>query len=457
MRSPWRAFAVVATAVFMSILDLFIVNIAVPDLRREFAGADLAALSWVLNGYAITFAALLVPFGKLGDVLGRRRVFRAGLLAFVIGSALAAAAPSVEFLVAARLLQAAGGAAVTPTSLGLVLPLFAAGKRATVIGGWAALGGVGAALGPPVGGLLVGVSWRWIFLVNVPVGLVAVVLARQLTEIRDDEAALPDGPGAVLLAAAVTLLTLGLVHGPAWNWDLRTVGAFGAAALLTVAFVARSARHRAPVLELAIVRVPAFALASLSALVFFAGFAAMLLAGVLFLTEVWGFSALRAGFAVAPGPAAAAVFAVLAGRLGARFGSARIGTPGGLLVTIGASWLAIRLGAEPAYAATYLPGQLMIGAGVGLILPAFTAIAAATLPPSRLATGIGAQTMFRQIGAALGVAGWVALIGAPRTGPATLAAFDRGYVFVALCAAAGALAMLPLVLATPRIVQEVPR
>ncbi len=411
MLPRWRAFSIVAVAVFMSILDLFIVNIVFPDLRRDFPATGLAGLSWVLNGYAIVFAALLVPFGKLGDVLGRRRVFRAGLLAFVLGSALAAAAPSVEFLVAARLLQAAGGAAITPTSLGLVLPLFPPERRATVIGAWAALGGVGAATGPVLGGLLVGLSWRWVFLVNIPIGLVAFVFARRLREFRDERSRLPDGLGAALLAAAVTLLTLGIVQGgPEWGWDLRAWACVVLAGLLTVAFLARSARHPAPVLELEILRVPAFALASVSALAFFAGFAGMLLTGVLFLTEVWGFSALQAGFAVAPGPVAAACFAALAGRLGDRFGPAAVGAPGGLLVALGALWLTLRLDVEPSYAAVFLPGQLTIGAGVGLMLPAFTALAAATLPPSRLATGIGAQLTFRQVGTALGVAGWVALV-----------------------------------------------
>jgi EmrB/QacA subfamily drug resistance transporter len=441
----WRAFAVVAVAVFMSVLDLFIVNIAFPDLRREFPAAGLAGLSWVLNGYAIVFAALLVPLGKLGDVLGRRRVFRAGLLAFVLGSALAAAAPSVQCLVAARLLQAAGAAAITPTSLGLVLPLFPPGRRSTVIGAWAALGGVGAATGPVLGGLLVGLSWRWVFLVNIPIGLVGYVLARRLREFREERSSLPDGWGAAQLAGAVTLLTLGIVQGPEWGWDLRAWACLAVAGLLTVAFVARSARHPAPVLELELFRAPAFALASVSALVFFAGFAGMLLAGVLFMTEVWGFSALQAGFAVAPGPVAAAAFAAVAGRLGDRFGPAVVGAPGGLLVALGALWLTVRLDLVPAYAAVFLPGQLIIGAGVGLMLPAFTALAAATLPPARLATGIGAQLTFRQLGTTLGVAGWVAIVGNPAAGAGVLAAFDRGYEFIATCAVTAALVLLPLV------------
>jgi EmrB/QacA subfamily drug resistance transporter len=444
MEGRWRAFAVVAIAVFISILDLFIVNIAFPDLRRDFPGTGLSGLSWVLNGYAIVFAALLVPFGKLGDVVGRKRVFQAGLLTFVAGSALCATAPSVEFLVCARVLQAVGGAAITPNSLGLILPLFPPGQRATAIGAWAALGGVGAALGPPLGGVLVEASWRWIFLVNLPLGLAAAFLAqRRLGEIKDPRTALPDGVGALLLAASVALLTLGLVQGPDWSWDARAMGSFAAAALLAVAFVARSARHPAPVLELELVRAPAFALASAASLLFFAGFAALLISGPLFLTQVWGYSILEAGFAVAPGPAVAAVAAVISGRLADRVGPGAVGAVGGLLFGVSSLWLVTRLGAQPDYAVAYLPGQLIGGAGVGLILPSFTAAAAATLPPERLATGIGAQTTFRQIGAAVGVAAWVALVGTPAPADA-LDAFRQGFGFMGACAVAAGLTMAVL-------------
>jgi MFS family permease len=154
-RAAWRAFGVLAVAVFLGILDLFIVNIAFPDIGLAFPSASLSSLSWILSGYAIVFAAVLAPAGKLADIVGRRRVFLVGLLLFLVGSALCAAAPSVGFLIGARLVQAVGGAALTPTSLGLLLPMFPPRRHPTVIGLWAAIGGVGAAAGPPLGGLLV--------------------------------------------------------------------------------------------------------------------------------------------------------------------------------------------------------------------------------------------------------------------------------------------------------------
>src|SRR4051812_13564482 len=212
--------AVVSAAVFMASLDLFVVNIAFPDIQRDFGGASLASLSWVLNGYTIVFAALLIPLGRAADRLGRRRMFVGGLLLFVASSAAAAAAPSLETLVAARVVQAVGAAALMPTSLALLIAAVPLEKRATAIGIWAATGGIAAATGPPLGGLLVEASWRWVFLINLPVGVATAVAAtRILRESSDpDHARRPDALGAVLLTAAVAMLALGLVKAPDWGW-----------------------------------------------------------------------------------------------------------------------------------------------------------------------------------------------------------------------------------------------
>jgi MFS family permease len=210
---PWRTFALISIGVFASLLDLFIVNITFPDLRRDFASADLAQLSWVLNGYAIVFAALLVPAGRLVDLYGRRRGYVLGLALFTTASAACAVAPSAGFLIAARVLQGAGAAILTPSSLGVVLPAFAPRARPAVIAAWAAVGAVGAAAGPPLGGLLVQASWRWVFLVNLPLGLVSIwYAARRVEESRDPAAhGLPEVAGTVALMGGIGALTLALV------------------------------------------------------------------------------------------------------------------------------------------------------------------------------------------------------------------------------------------------------
>jgi EmrB/QacA subfamily drug resistance transporter len=412
MAHRWKVLCITTVGLFMASLDLFIVNIAFPDLSRSFDDASLGSLSWVLNGYAIVFAALLVPAGRVADRVGRKRVFISGLLTFALASALCAAAPSIPFLVGARVLQAVGAAMMIPTTLGLLLPAFPAEQRPLAIGLWSGISGIAAALGPPIGGLLVQLSWHWIFVVNVPIALVTAVLAvRVLDEAKAPDDGRPDLLGALMLALGIGLLTLGIVQGPEWGWsDARVIGSFVAAVLLVAGFLHRSAHHHAPVIELPLLRVRSFAIANLASLVFFMGFGAMLLAGVLLLTEVWGWSELRAGFALSPGPLMAAIFAVPSGRLGGRIGQRPVATVGGLVFAGGFAFMLASIGPAPEYASTFLPAFMLGGAGVGMTLGTLPAAATASLPPGRFATGSAVFSMARQLGSAIGVAVLVALI-----------------------------------------------
>jgi EmrB/QacA subfamily drug resistance transporter len=417
MQRKWQVLLVTSVAVFMSFLDVTIVNIAFPDIRASFGDASLAGLSWILNAYNIVFAALLVPAGRLADRFGRRRAFVTGLLAFLAASVAAGLAPSVGVLVGARVVQAAGAALLVPTSLALLLPEFPLAQRATATGIWGATGAIAAALGPSLGGALVDAAgWRWVFFVNLAIGLPALIPARRLLrETREaDPGPLPDGIGAGLLVAAVGLLALGIVKGEDWGWGSgRVAGAVAAGALLLVAFAVRSSRHPAPVVEPALFRVRSFAVANAGMFAFALGFYALLLANVLFLTGVWHYSLLKAGFALTPGPLMAALGAPVGGRLADRFGQRVVAVPGGLLFAGGALGLAASTGPDPAYLTELLPWQIVTGFGIGLSFSAWGSAAVAELPPSRFATGsaiLGAQ---RQIGAVLGIAILVAVIGTP--------------------------------------------
>jgi EmrB/QacA subfamily drug resistance transporter len=451
MAQRWKVLLITSVGLFMASLDLFIVNIAFPDLAADFSGASLPSLSWVLNAYAIVFAALLVPAGRIADRVGRKRVFVTGLLLFAAASALCALAPSIPFLVAARVLQAAGGALMIPATLGLIHPAFPLEQRALAIGIWSAVGGVAAALGPPIGGLLVQLSWRWIFVVNVPIGiLTASVALRVIDEVREPDDGRPDLLGAAELALGIGLLALGIVKGPDWGWaNPRALAAFAVAVLLVAAFARRSAHHRAPVIELPLLRVRSFALANLAALVFFAGFGAMLLSGVLLLTEVWGYSALRAGFALSPGPLTAATFAIPSGRLGGRIGQRPVAVAGGLTFAAGFAYILAGVGSSPAYSSTFLPGFMLGGAGVGMTLGTLPAAVAAALPPSRFATGTAVFSMARQLGAAIGVAALVALLN-DSTGGDLLAGLQRGWWF-SLLAGLGAAGLALAIGPFPRV------
>ncbi len=413
MQRKWLVTLIVCAGVFMGSLDLFIVNIAFPDIARDFGGSSLESLSWILNAYAIVFAALLVPAGRWADAFGRKRVFLTGLTVFAAASAACAIAPSVGVLVAARVLQAAGGALMLPTSLGLMLPEFEAHERGSAIGVWAATGGAAAAAGPPLGGLLVQADWRLVFLVNLPVAAVGLVAGmRYLVEHAEPGARRPDLLGAAAFVVAIGALTVAIVQGQEWGWtSVRVLGAFAATAVLLPAILWRSARHRSPLVDPMMLRERSFSIAVAASVVFFTGFAGMLLAGVLFTTGVWHESILVAGLMLAPGPALAASFSIPSARFAARVGFRVTGVIGGLIFAAGPVFWMLNVGDTPAYASEYLPGMVLTGIGVGFMLPTLTGAGAASLPSARFATGIAVITMGRQVGSALGVAILVAVLG----------------------------------------------
>jgi EmrB/QacA subfamily drug resistance transporter len=450
MQREWKVLTVTAVAVFMSFLDVTIVNVAFPDIERDFPDASRADLSWILNGYNIVFAALLVPAGRLADLVGRRRMFLIGVTSFVAVSVLCGIATSPELLTAARVLQAAAGAILVPTSLALLLPEFPAEKRATAVAIWSATGAVAAALGPSLGGVLVEeAGWRWVFFVNVPIGLAALIPARRLlTETRDPAGVLPDALGSALMVAGVGALALGIVKGPDWGWGSPGVlGALGAAAVLLPLVVLRSARHRAPVIQLGLFRARSFAVANAGMFAFSTAFYALLLSNVLFLTEVWGYSILEAGFAVTPGPLSAALSAPLGGRLADRFGQRAVALPGALIFGTGCTLFATGIGATPDYAGSYLVPTMLTGTGVGLSFAAWGSAAVAELPPARFATGSAVLSCLRQIGAVLGIAALVAVLeAAPGANP--LQGFTDAWTLMA--ATAGVVALLAVALGRVR-------
>ncbi|MFI8277552.1 MFS transporter [Streptomyces sp. NPDC085929] len=447
------AFLVVAAAVFVANLDLFIVNVALPAMQQHFHGSSLATLSWVLNGYAIVFASLLVAAGRLADRVGHRTVFLAGLAVFTAASALCALAPTVGWLDAARVVQAAGAAALMPTSLALLLDATPPAERPGAIRAWASIGGIAAGLGPVLGGLLVEADWRWVFIANVPVGIAALAVgARVLPRLRGREnGPLPDLFGAGLLTLAIAALAVALVKGDDWGWgSARVLGGLLAALLLAGGFLRRSARHPAPIIELPLLRVPSFAAANTAALLFTVAFAGMLLTSTLWCQQIWGYSALRTGLAIAPGPLLVPPVALGSAALVRRLGPGRLAALGTLLFAGGVGWWAADIGVRPGYATELLPGMLLTGLGVGLVLPTLIGAAAAALPPARFATGSAVTTMARQIGAVVGVALMVSLIGTPHGPQAALEGFRRGWTAVIVAVLLAGAAALVLAAAQRR-------
>jgi len=453
--SPRLILVIVCAGVVLASLDLFIVNVALPQMGRDFhlRGGSLADLSWVLNGYAIVYAALLVLFGRLAERYRRDRGFLLGTAVFVAASAACGAASSLTMLVAFRVVQAAGAALLTPTSLGLILATFPPERRHGAVRAWTAVGGFAAALGPVIGGLLVAGSWRWVFFVNVPIGLMALAVGwRRLPAVAGHRAPAPAALGALLVTLGIGALSLGLVNGNAWGWaNWRTLASLALATVALGLFAVHLARHPNPLIDRALFRLPPFTGASAVALLFSAAFGAMLLSRVLWAQDVWHWSPLLTGLSIAPGPLMVPLFSFLiAGRLTARFGAGRVIAAGSTIFAAGAAWWALAIGLAPDYLGDMLGGMLLTGIGVGLTLPTLMATGAASLPPHAFATGSAVVNMLRQVGLALGVATLIALLGTPRDPLATLLAYQRATWMVAAISFVGGLVGLGLLSLDPR-------
>ena len=433
--------AVTVLATFVAFLDATIVNVAFPAIRSSFRGTDLATLSWVINGYNVVFAGLLLPMGRFGDVLGQRRVFFRGVLLFALGSAGSAISPSVSVLILSRLVQAAGAAMLMPSALALLLRVFPPSQwaRGVALGGAAA--GVAAAVGPSLGGLLVQAStWRLIFVVNLPLALIIWRVGRRvLPADRGHGSRLPDTVGTVMVAAAVGLIACGLVEGPDWGWGSgRVIAAFVAGGALLPLALLRSASNPRAALPLHIFRSREVVAGNLATMVFAAGFFAKILCDVLFLTSVWGYSVVKAGLALSPSPLVTALVAGAAGRLATRRGHRPVIVAGSLLYAAGTAWYALALPSHPAYLTRFLPATLLTGVGIACALPMLTSAALSGLPSSDLGVASGANATARQLGGVLGVAILVAILGHAGAGGASVGAFHAGWAFISLAALATA-------------------
>jgi EmrB/QacA subfamily drug resistance transporter len=426
----WLVLAVVSAAQFLSGVDLWAVNIAFPALQRDFEPATLSDVAWILNVYTITLAALLIPAGRLADTIGRRGLFLAGLALFGVSSLGCAIAPTLSVLLVCRALQAVGAAVLLPTSLGLALPVFAEHERGTAVGIWASVGAFAALLGPILGGLLVESSWRWIFLINVPIvvlglALGVVVLPRDSAGARQRV----DAVGTVLVLAAMGLVCAALTEAPEWPVTL-VAAALGAGLVLAVVSVFHVLRHPSPVVPPRLFAVGAFSVSTVGLVAYYVGFGAMLLGTSLLLTEYWSFSVLQAAVAFAPGLTIAGVCAPFSGRVVERFGARATLVAGAVLFGMAAAWRLVTSSDAPAYWTMVLPTILLWGVANALIQPTLFR-AADAVPRADVAAGSGVLAMARQLGSSLGVALLVVLLGSTLSS----AGFERLWVLAMASAA----------------------
>jgi EmrB/QacA subfamily drug resistance transporter len=405
MERKWWTLIVVCVATFMLLLDITIVNVALPKIASDLK-ASFSDIQWVIDAYALMLASLLLTTGALADLLGRRLVFSIGLGLFSFASLLCGLSPSATFLILARGGQGIGGAIMFSTSLALLAQDFHGRERGMAFGVWGATIGAAAAIGPLIGGVLTdGLGWQWIFYVNVPIGVAAVVLTlTKVRESRNPDATRPDWIGTVTFTAALFLLVFAIIRGNALGWGSTTIVALfaGAAALLAAFLVSQFVQEEA-MLDVTLFRKPTFTGAAIVAFALSAGIFAMFLYLTLYLQTILGLSPLATGLRFLPMTALSFFVAALSGNLSSRVPVRLLLSAG--LALVGAGLLMMRgLTVNSGWTAL-LPGSIVAGAGIGLTNPALASTAIGVVPPQRSGMASGINTTFRQVGIATGIAG----------------------------------------------------
>lgn len=448
-RRRWLVLTFICTGVFLGAIDFYIVSVAVPDMLRSFPRTGIAGISWVFNGYTVTFTAALLPAGGLADRFGRRRVFLAGVGIFSLSALVCAVAPSAAVLIAARLVQGVGGGTITPLALTLILPQFPAERRGTAIGLWSATQSAAVAAGPSIGGILVSaVGWRAVFLLQLPIGLAA--LGGTAWALADDQPGgadrtLPDLLGVAVLGGAIGLPSLAIVESHAWgvlNW--RTDLALAAGLGLGVVFVRRSLRHQAPVIDLGLLKIRAVRDANVAMLLTGMVMFALPVASVLFLTGPWGYSEARAGLAITPGPVAQAAAALTGGKLSNRLGPRAVAVPGAVLLAAAALTLALATGPHSRYWAVIFPAMLGSSAAVGLLVTSLSSAVVSQVPAAQLASGTSLSVTARAAGAVVSLSALALVLAAVHGGTRTPAAFHIAWAAMAVVGAAAVVAAATL-------------
>ena len=405
MHRKWWTLSAVCAGVFMLLLDITIVNVALPDIERGFH-ASLSDLQWVIDAYALTLAAFLLTAGSLADLLGRRRVFAAGIVLFTLGSLACGVATGPLFLILARAAQGVGGAIMFATSLALLAQAFRGRDRAIAFGLFGAITGVAVAVGPVLGGALTsGLSWRWIFFVNLPIGVAALaVTLLRVEESRDPNARRPDWIGFLTFSSGLAALVFGLIRSNPDGWGSTTVlVSLTAAGLLLVSFLVVERLQEAPMLDLRLLRVPTFNGGLAAAFAISASLFSLLTYIVLYMQNVLGLSALETGVRFLPLTGAIFLTAGIAGRLTAHVPRRLLIAPGFLL--IGAGLLLMRGLTTSSTWTHLLAGMIVSGVGAGLVNVPLVSTAVGVVEPARAGMASGINSTLRQVGIATGVAG----------------------------------------------------
>jgi EmrB/QacA subfamily drug resistance transporter len=446
---PNIVLATLALANVMGLLDLFVVNVALHDIGSHLH-RPLSDVAWVLNAYALVFGALLVPAGRFGDKYGRKNTFMLGLGVFTVASLGCAVSPDLWVLIAFRCVQAIGAAMVIPSSLGLVLTTMPPERVKRSVRLWAVSGAAAGAIGPVAGGLLTSLSWRWIFLINLPIGITAIAITwKMIPNVRHDlSTKMPDPIGSLMAILTIGAISFGLLNGHTWGWgSTRIITSWVVAVASAVGFVISTRRAEVPVVEPQMFRSRVFTAANVSIVIAATIFGMQLLGMSLFLQQAWHWSTTDTGLAIGPGPAAILISSFVAQKLNERLPVGMVVASGFAIIAAGQILMLLLIkGGGHSYAADILPAWFLIGFGFGFSIPTIIGSATHDLPAKLSATGSAVVNSGRQIGGVFGTAILVVVLGkAAVTGDVTQY-YHLWWVAAAACAAA-ALTSLGL---TPR-------
>jgi EmrB/QacA subfamily drug resistance transporter len=446
----WWTLAAVSFGLFMIMLDNTVVNVALPSIQRDL-GTDLSELQWIVTGYALSFAALMLTGGKLADLLGRRLIFVFGLAVFTLASLACGLAGSADVLIGARVVQGAGAALMNPATLSIISATFPAERRGAAIGIWAGVSALALAIGPLVGGLLTQhIHWGWIFFVNLPVGVLAIAASFVFIDESKDTSEVQklDLPGLVTSGVGLFALTYGLIEANTYGWTSgRILGAFVVAAVALTGFVLLEQHQRVPMLDLSLFRSGTFAGANLVVLLVALAMFGVFFFVSLYMQNILGFSAVQAGAAFLPMTVLIILIAPFAGRTTDRIGSRWLMTAGMILVGVQLLYLS-RLGLGATFW-NLLPGLMIGGVGMALTMTPSAAAAVRGVPVDKSGVGSAVLNAFRQVGGSLGIALIGAIVaykaGGRRTPEAFIDGFSTALVVAALIAFVGAVVAAALV------------
>jgi EmrB/QacA subfamily drug resistance transporter len=448
-RRKWWTLAAVSFGLFMIMLDNTVVNVALPSIQRDLE-TDLSQLQWIVTGYALSFAALMLIGGKLADAYGRRLLFVAGILVFTLASLWCGLATSGDMLIVARVVQGVGAALMNPATLSIIAATFPPRERGTAIGIWAGVSALALAIGPLVGGLLTQhLSWHWIFFVNVPVGVLGIAASYLLIrESKDETHESLDLPGLATSAVGLFALTYGLIEANHYGWgSVRIVGSFVVAAAALAAFTAMERRRRAPMLDLTLFRSGTYVGANVAMLLVALAMFGVFFFVSLYMQNVLGYSAVQTGAAFLPMTVVIILCAPVAGKLSDRHGSRWLMATGMVLLGVQLLYLS-QLGRDATFW-NLLPAFFVGGLGMGLTMTPTAAAATRAVPVDKSGVGAAVLNAMRQVGGSLGIALMGAIVAQAAAGRAPIdgfmAGFERALLTAAAIAFAGAVVAFALV------------